>query len=63
MDKFDLVLSLGHAAFYDDDGDFDPSLELARILRVVARQVELGAEAGKAYDANGNKVGYWEVKP
>jgi hypothetical protein len=40
-----------------------PNEECARILRAIAEKLEHGRDAGNCIDANGNKVGTWEVKP
>jgi hypothetical protein len=34
-----------------------PGPEIARILRRLAQEVEMGIDAGKLYDVNGNAVG------
>lgn len=60
--KFVMEVDLSNAAFHDDDGDFDPAQELRRILREVARKAGEGYTEGMAYDTNGNRVGFWEIK-
>jgi hypothetical protein len=61
MSEFKMIVELNDAAFCDDDGDFDPSYELSRILKRVSREVDAGVVDGKVYDVNGNKVGKWEI--
>jgi hypothetical protein len=50
------VDELGNAAFTDDGPG-----ELARILRAVAAQQENGSTGGPVLDANGARVGSWEL--
>lgn len=60
--KFTLSITCDNAAFDDDDG----RAEIARILRDIARRVELGeADNGlhqNARDMNGNPVGTFVLK-
>lgn len=37
--------------------DDEPQIEVARILRELARSIEQGVERTKLYDINGNKCG------
>lgn len=37
--------------------DDEPNIEVARILRELARSIEQGVERTKLYDVNGNKCG------
>lgn len=37
--------------------DDEPNIEVARILRELARSIEQGVERTKLYDINGNKCG------
>lgn len=57
---FKIEFSTDNAAF--DDA---PASEVARILRKIARQVEQGDPlgGGPVHDANGNRVGHWELTP
>jgi hypothetical protein len=58
--KFVCEIEMDHAAFHDDPG------ELARILRQIARAVADGlrvGDTGVSFDANGNRVGFYEVQP
>ena len=52
---FSLSMNCDNAAF---DGN-DKGLEVSRILRETAQQVEDGYEGGKIFDSNGNSVGEW----
>lgn len=57
---FNLELETDNAAFMDGR-----SAEIARILRTIARNIEIisqrGDAAGVVLDINGNKVGRWEL--
>lgn len=57
---FKLELETGNAAFDDC-----PITEAARILRDIADNLESGSQigGGPARDANGNRVGWWEMAP
>ena len=63
MASFTLIIDTDNAAF-----DPDPEIEIARVLRTVAKQV--GAERLAAYsestenirDLNGNTIGRWSYK-
>jgi hypothetical protein len=66
--KFKLEIDMGNAAFdtSEEGNDACNGIEVARILRDLAKQVDSGVnlESGmgrKVYDYNGNKVGGWEV--
>ncbi|MDZ7699498.1 MAG: hypothetical protein U5R49_22025 [Deltaproteobacteria bacterium] len=54
----DFVLSMNcdNAAFEE------PAIEISRILRKVAGQVEAGHEAGRIMDLNGNSVGEFRLQ-
>ena len=60
---FYMTVKDDNAAFRDMNGeDYDPT-ELARILRVVADQVETETPTRRGiYDHNGNKVGTWMLQ-
>jgi hypothetical protein len=48
--------------FDTDNVAFDPeSIEVARILRDIARKVEAGWTSWAIWDANGNRVGEWAL--
>lgn len=52
---------MDNAAFADDGND--GRTEAARILLIVARKLEQGADdCGRTIDANGNSVGTWAIK-
>lgn len=55
------------AEFSTDNAAFDelPATESARILRVIARQIETGERlgGGPIFDVNGDRVGWWELTP
>lgn len=52
-----IQFDMGNAAF-----DGAPEAEAARTLRHVADAIERGAEdSGAVFDANGNRIGRWEV--
>ena len=56
--RFVCNVSMGNACFEDN-----PS-ELARILRLIADQVDSTCNTGKTIvDCNGCKVGQWEITP
>lgn len=42
--------------------DDEPQVEIARILRELARSIEQGVERTKLYDINGNKCGTVAMK-
>ena len=54
---FDLHISTVNAAFDDS-----PMLEIARILREVAAQLQEGDDYRALRDSNGNTVGDWSYK-
>lgn len=54
---FSLNISTDNAAF----NEWTPSLEIARILREVARRVENDEQDGWCIDVNGNTVGDWSL--
>ena len=56
LDRFELSVDTGNAAFDPAPGD-----ELARILRRVADELEDGHTSGTVRDHNGNTVGRWEL--
>lgn len=62
MSSFKLEINLDNAAFHDDDGDFDPGHELAKILGDVKDKVRDGYFHANCYDTNGNCVGQWEIR-
>ncbi len=53
--KFKLAIETGNAVFEDVE-----DWEVARLLRVVALNLEAGLRSGNIPDANGNNVGYFE---
>lgn len=53
-----ILFDTGNAAFDDDNH----AHECARILRVIAAQVEQGEEGGLIRDLNGQKIGEWWSK-
>ena len=57
--KFTIDIDCGNAAFGEDD--HERGEELARILKIVARQLEDGFIRGFCYDANGNTVGTYKT--
>ena len=58
---FKLEFDTDNAAFYDSLGGFNV-LEVADILRNIAREVERDCVEGKVWDINGNKVGAWDLR-
>jgi hypothetical protein len=48
------IMNMDNAAFAGS-----PSMETARILRLVAAKIDTGEESGNIYDLNGNAVGIW----
>lgn len=54
--RFELKLDCENAAFEDDMRG-----EIATILREIATKVEHGALGDVVRDANGNRVGYFEL--
>lgn len=62
MATFTLEFNLDNAAFQDDDGDFDPYDETARILRAVASRVAQTEFKGCVRDINGNRVGAFIIE-
>lgn len=57
---FKLEIATDNAAFDDE-----PAAECARILREIAGKLERGDSlgGGHIFDANGNRVGHWEMTP
>ncbi len=55
--KFKLEINTANAAF-ETDGEY----EIARLLKLAAKAVTSGDNAGSLYDYNGNHVGNWSVK-
>ena len=53
MNKVTIVISTGNAAFENNT-----NLEIARILRDVAKKLEQDQDVDKLMDANGNLAGY-----
>lgn len=53
-----LQFDTDNAAFYDQEGFFNP-LEVGDILRRVALNAECGACEGTLNDSNGNLIGEW----
>lgn len=50
--------------FETDNAAFDGrgrNIEVARILRGLAKKVESGEDSGKVMDFNGNSVGTWRL--
>jgi len=59
--KIKIVIHTKNAAFDEGNGPF----ETARILRDLARRIEVGAWSEGTYiphDSNGNKVGYCDLE-
>lgn len=54
---FKLEIDTDNAAF-----DVNVFREIARLLRVVAVEVDKGADFGQLRDANGNKVGAYRLE-
>jgi cytochrome c-type biogenesis protein CcmH/NrfF len=54
--EFILNMNCDNAAFEE------PSIEISRILRKVAGQIEAGQEAGQIIDVNGNSVGEFHLQ-
>lgn len=60
---FKVEFSTDNAAFECDGATVTGrNIEIARILRQIAEQVDNDEESGSVRDANGNKVGTWGVK-
>jgi hypothetical protein len=58
---FELMFTTDNAAFGDDQ--FSRGAEIARILRAIADKIDKETMTrGTARDANGNKVGEWEIR-
>jgi hypothetical protein len=55
---FSIRIDTDNAAF-----SANPAEEIARILGVIAEQVENGYQQGLAFDYNGNRVGQWSGVP
>lgn len=59
---FTMQIETDNAAFGEGDvRGGDRAAEVARILRRVARLVEDGSVSGPLHDANGNRVGEFEL--
>lgn len=64
MSRFTLRINTENEAFHNEDAGesvHDPNNEVARIIKVVARKLEMGSTDGVCIDANGNKVGEWSL--
>jgi hypothetical protein len=62
--RFEVCFTTDNAAFkdYRDFALLGPERrEIARILNHIKQQVEQGGLSGHIYDANGNKVGRYEL--
>jgi len=59
MTKLLIDIESENDAFNIDGG----SLETARILRLIASDIENGQGIGLCVDHNGNKVGRWDFRP
>ena len=55
--EFKLAIESGNAAFTTD-----PDEEVARILRTTAERLGDGEHYGNIHDANGNRVGSYELR-
>lgn len=55
--KFSLIIESENAVFHPD-----PSLEVARILTHVERQISAGRTSAKILDLTGNFVGEWKLE-
>ncbi len=57
--RYKLVMDLGNDAFYTEDGVFDPAPEMGRILRKLAKRLEVADvdDDVRLRDINGNDVG------
>jgi hypothetical protein len=55
--QFTLKIDCDNAAFEDSPGH-----EIATILRVTAKRLENGRTSGPLIDANGNKVGAFQLE-
>jgi hypothetical protein len=58
--NFHLVVNCSNAAFSDEEQKFN-FLELAELLRDVAKNVGDGRSGGPILDVNGNRVGRFEL--
>jgi len=56
---FTIDISTGNSAFRDEPGA--DAIEVARILRNIARALEAGTLQGGCFDINGNRSGKWEL--
>lgn len=64
MGQIQITINTDNAAFYDDEGFLAPALEVARILKDLASELEIKAGWGIEWfdeqpilDVNGNRVG------
>ena len=58
--KFDCIINMDNDAFADDQ-----HFELSKIIKKIAREVDEFAYSERTKtirDANGNKIGTWEIK-
>lgn len=58
MEKIIITIDTVNAAFDDE-----PASEIARILRVIAKQFEDCGEPSRIIDGNGNRVGTVQIIP
>lgn len=64
MGQIQITINTDNAAFHDDEGELAPALEVARILKDLASELEIKAGWGIEWhveqpilDVNGNRVG------
>lgn len=62
---FSLEFKTDNAAFVNDEGDFAPGAEVARILAALAAHYDgsysIDGPAVPVYDVNGNKIGEYRL--
>ena len=62
-DVFRVTIALGNEAMKDEAAVADALDKIAAILRRRATDAEADYDSGAVRDANGNKVGEWEIAP
>lgn len=62
---FKLEFKTDNAAFMNDEGDFAPGAEIARILAGIASHYDgsysIDGPAQPVYDVNGNRIGQYRL--
>lgn len=63
--QFELSIEAKNNAFHAIEGEYEPGMELARLLRKIADEVEDDPYGNNVsiIDIDGNRVGAWQLGP